>query len=234
MEEIPPPWKKAVRPLIAATVLAGIFILAQFIRVRLGIEWSADSIRETVRQLGILAPVGFILLVMFRQFLAFPSVLVLTAAGLLFGAVPGALIGAIGITLNALTLFTSARLLGGDWALPKLHARFPEFEQRARSAGPIFIAFMTGHPMGVLTPFHLAAGVTGISVPIFILAVGPASLIRAGCYAFLGAYLLDPRSSQFWIASGLLLAVALLPLAHPGLRAKLLMRPDESDDAGSK
>ncbi len=230
MGKNPAPWKKAVRPLMAAAILATLFGLAQSVRGQLGLELSAESLQENVRQLGIWAPAGFILLVMFRQFVMLPSVLVLTTGGLLFGAGLGTLVGGVGITLNALTLFMSARLFGGEWALPRLHARFPEFEERARTAGPIFIAFMTGHPMGVLTPFHLAAGVTGIPFAVFLLAVGPAALFRAGCFAFLGAHLLDPGSRQFWIASGVLLAVALLPLAHPGVRARLLKRPAGDSD----
>jgi uncharacterized membrane protein YdjX (TVP38/TMEM64 family) len=219
------PWKKAVKPLAIVAGLAVLLFLAQGLREQLGIEWSADSIQTTVHQLGIWAPAGFLLLVMFRQLMALPSVLLLTSAGLLFGASFGTFLGGLGITLNALTLFGAARLFGGGWALPRLHASFPEFEERASSAGPLVIAFMTGHPMGVLTPFHLAAGVAGISWGTFLLAVAPAALVRAGCYAFLGAYLLEPGSPQFWVASGVLLAVALLPLAHPGLRARLLKRP---------
>jgi uncharacterized membrane protein YdjX (TVP38/TMEM64 family) len=219
------PINRAVRPLLVAALLALFFFGAQLVRRRLGLEWSADSIQATVRQLGVLAPLGYLLLVVFRQFMALPSVIVMTSAGLLFGAPLGALLGGLGITLNALALFASARLMGRDWALPRLHARFPEFEERANTAGPLVIAFMTGHPMGVLTPFHLAAGVTGISWSVFLLAVGPAALVRAGCYAFLGANLLEPASPRFWIASGVLVLFALLPLAHPGLRARLLRRP---------
>ena len=60
--------------------------------------------------------------------------------------------------------------------------------------------------------------ITGLG---FLLAVGPAAIVRAACYSFLGANLLDPGSPRLWIASGILVAVALLPLAHPGLRARL-------------
>jgi uncharacterized membrane protein YdjX (TVP38/TMEM64 family) len=220
-----PPWRRAVRPLVVVGVVGVLFLVAQSLRVELGLEWSTDSIQETVRQLGIWAPVGFVVLVVFRQFMALPSVLVLTSAGLLFGAPLGALLGGLGITLNALTLFTSARLFGGDWALPRLHARFPEFEERANAAGPLVIALMTGHPMGLLTPFHLAAGVTSMGWGMFALAVGPAALFRAGCYSFLGAHLLEPGTPRFWIATGVLIAAALLPLAHPGVRSRILRRP---------
>ena len=225
------PWRRAVRPLVVCAVLALLFAGAQQLRLSIGLEWSAESIQQTVRRLGLLAPLGFLALVTVRQTLALPSVLVLTSAGLLFGASSGALLGAVGITLNAVFLFVTARLMGRDWVLPRIHERFPDFEQRATAAGPLLIAFMTGHPMGVLTPFYFAAGVTGISLGVFLLAVFPAALLRAVCYALLGATLLEPGSTRFWLASGLLLIVALAPLLHPALRRRLLRRPQSAEGA---
>ena len=213
-------------------ILALLFAGAQRLRLEVGLEWSVDSIQATVRRLGLLAPLGYLLLVTLRQFMALPSVLVLTAAGLLFGAPLGTLLGGIGITLNGSALFLTARLMGRDWMLPRLHERFPDFEERANAAGPLVLAFMTGHPMGVLTPFHFAAGVTGISWGVFLLAIFPAALFRAACYSFLGASLMEPGSPRFWLASGLLLLAALLPLLHPGLRARLLRRPSREASRG--
>jgi uncharacterized membrane protein YdjX (TVP38/TMEM64 family) len=205
-------------------VIGAVFSTTQWLRADLGIEWSAESIQATVRQLGVLAPIGFLLLVMVRQFMALPSVLVLTSAGLLFGAMLGTLLGGVGMTLNAIVLFGAARFMGRDWVLPRLEARYPDFEERARTTGPLLIALMTGHPMGVLTPFHFAAGVTRMSFPVFLLAVLPAAVFRAGCYSLLGAHLLEPGSPRFWVATLVLLVAALLPLAHPGLRARILRR----------
>jgi len=219
------PVRRAVRPLLIAALLVLAFAGAQSLRMGIGLEWSVDSIRTAVERLGWLAPVGYLLLVTTRQLMALPSVLVLTSAGLLFGAPLGSLLGGLGIALNACVLFATARAMGADQVLPRLHARFPDFEERATTAGPPVIAFMTAHPMGVLTPFHFGAGATGLSWGAFVVAVLPAALFRSSCYALLGATLLEPGSARFWVASGVLLAVALLPLAHPGLRARLLRRP---------
>jgi uncharacterized membrane protein YdjX (TVP38/TMEM64 family) len=218
------PNRRLVRHAIGVLLIVVLFLLARSAREKLGLEWSAESIQSTVERLGILAPAGYLVLVTGRQLLALPSVIVLTAAGLLFGAPLGSLLGGIGITLNALVLFGTARLMGRDWVLPRLEARYPDFEERARSAGPTVIALMTGHPMGILTPFHFAAGVTRMSTAIFLLAVCPAAIFRAACYSFLGANLLDPGSLRFWIATGVLVVAALLPLAHPGVRARILRR----------
>ncbi|MDP6980682.1 MAG: VTT domain-containing protein [Myxococcota bacterium] len=223
-------WQKLGKTVVTLALVAGVLFGAQLLRERLGIELTAESIQQTVQELGLLAPIGYVLLTMFRQVLAMPSILVLTSAGLLFGAPMGTLLGGIGITLNAFTLYTIARVAGRDWVLPRLHERYPDFEARSRTAGPWVIALMTGHPMGVLTPFHFTAGVTGITVPAFFVAVFPAAIFRAACYAYLGANLLDSGSSGLWIASAVLVAAAVLPLAHPGLRARLLKGKKKSGD----
>ncbi|MBW2390984.1 MAG: TVP38/TMEM64 family protein [Deltaproteobacteria bacterium] len=226
MEANPSRWRALRKRLVVLFVVLAALVGTQILRRQMGIEFSASSIQQTVAEFGIWAPLGYILLVILRQTMALPSGLMLTVAGLLFGASIGTLIGGVGLTLNAFALFSCARLLGRDWVQPQIHSRFPDFEERARTAGPLFIAFMTGHPMGLLTPFHFAAGITQISWFGFLLAVGPAAVLRAACYAFLGANLLDPGSPRFWLASGVLLVVAFLPLAHPGLRSRLLRGND--------
>jgi len=223
--------RQAIRPLLILGGVILVLALAQWLRGQMGIEWSAESIRDRVGGLGWVAPFAFVLLVTFRQLLALPSVLVLTSAGLLFGAVSGTLLGGLAMTLNACFLFGVARLMGRDWVLPKIHERWPDFERRSQTAGPPFLAFTTGHPMGVLTPFHFGAGITPIRWPVFVGVVAPATLLRAGLYAFLGSQLLDFGSPRFWVATGVILLVSLAPLAHPGVRQRLLSR--DSGDADS-
>ena len=223
-------WPSMRKTLVTLFIVALLILAARYVQQKVGIKLSADSIQQTVGDLGLLAPVGYVLLTMFRQLFALPSMLLLTSGGLLFGAPMGTLLGGIGITLNAFTLFAVARMSGRDWVLPKLQARYAEFEARSKTAGPWLIALMTGHPVGVLTPFHLAAGVTGITALTFLLAVGPAGVFRAACYSFLGANLLQPDSPGLWGASAVLVLAALLPLAHPARRAQLLRGQKKSGD----
>jgi uncharacterized membrane protein YdjX (TVP38/TMEM64 family) len=218
--------RQAVRSLLTLAGLGVALFVAQRVRVSLGIEWSAEAIQESVRGYGAWAPAIYLLLTAGRQLLALPSVVVLVAAGLLFGVGLGSLLGATGITLNALVLYGTSRAMGRQWVQPWLRKNWPAFEARARRGGPAFVAFMTGHPAGVLTPFHMAAGVTGIALPVFLIAVFPAAFLRAGLYALLGANLLDVGSSGFWLSSAALAVLALAPLAHPGLRRRLLEDPE--------
>jgi hypothetical protein len=48
--------------------------------------------------------------------------------------------------------------------------------------------------------------------------------VRAGAYSLLGSTLLDFGSPRFLVASGVLAAVVLLPLVHPGIRRRLVSR----------
>lgn len=209
------------RTLAAITAIALFFAVSRWLREQLGLEMSSESIQAVVSRFGLWAPLGFLAIVAVRQALALPSVLVLASAGLLFGATFGALIGGVGITLNALIVFTIARRMGAEQVRARLHARFPNFEDRARAAGPLLIALATGHPMGPQTAFHFGAGVTPISTFTFGMAVLPAALFRAACYAYLGANILEPGSPRFWLASLALIVLSVAPLAHPGLRARL-------------
>lgn len=213
--------RRVGRTVAAIAALAVFFAGTVWVRDQLGLEMSTESVQATVRGLGWWGPVGFLALVSIRQFLALPSVLLLGSAGLLFGAALGAVIGGVGMTLNALLMFSIARVMGASWVRDRLHARFPNFEARARSAGPLLIGLATGHPMGPQTPFHFGAGAAPISVFTFTAVVLPAALFRASCYAFLGAHILEPSTPAFWITSAGLMLLSVLPLAHPGLRERL-------------
>ena len=207
-----------VLPIALIALVAGGFYTGAALRADLGIEWSPQAVQAFVLGLGLKAPLIFIGLVAFRQFFFLTSGVLLTAGGLLFGAALGTLLGGIGIVLSALLLFLLARGMGGEWVRSRLRNRFRSFDRRARTAGPVLVGLMTGHPMGVMTPFHLAAGISGISWLVFLVVVLVAGPIRAATFAYLGANLLDIGSAGFWLASALLVVLALLPLAHPKVR----------------
>jgi uncharacterized membrane protein YdjX (TVP38/TMEM64 family) len=211
---------RQVLPIALIALVAAGFYAGAVLRADLGIEWSVQAVQAFVLGLGLKAPLIFVGLMTFRQFFFLPSGVVLTAGGVLFGAALGTLLGGLGIVLSALLLFFLARGMGSGWVHSRLRARFRSFDRRARAAGPVVVGLMTGHPMGVMTPFHLAAGVSGISWFAFLVVILVAGPIRAATYAYLGSNLLDVGSARFWLASALLVVLALLPLAHPKLRQR--------------
>ena len=196
-------------------------------RASAGIGLSPESLRAWVQGLGPLAPLAFFGLVTFRSILLLPSAVVLTAGGLLFGAPLGALVGGAGLLASALWCFGAARLMGREWVQSRIPARLRPLEERAESFGPPLIGLATAHPMGVMTPLYFAAGLSRIRFAPFVAVCAIAGPFRAFLYAWLGAQLVDFGSPRFWAATLVLLAVAVLPLAHPRVRRWLLVRGEK-------
>jgi uncharacterized membrane protein YdjX (TVP38/TMEM64 family) len=211
-------------PLLLVAIVATAFLLGFVVRGRIAIEFTPRSILDFVSSLGWKGPVIFLALVTFRSFLLLPSAVILPVGGLCFGAGLGTGLGAAGIAISACLKFSLARWLGRDWARSQIGPRLTILEQRVAAAGPWVVGLVTAHPMGPMTPFHWAAGLSSIPVLAFLVAVGLGGSVRAGAYSLLGSALLDLGSPRFLVASALLAAIALLPLAHPEIRTRILGR----------
>ena len=208
--------------------LLGLGALALFaafavLRRALGLELQPDAIREAVDEMGVWAPLVFVAIVAFRIPLMVPSALILIAGGLVFGSVEGTLYGAAGLVLSALFLFLTSRWAGREAIESRMPARLHGLLEIAGSrAGAFFIAVGTAYPLGVISAYPLLAGVTGMALPVFLLAVGTGSLGRAALYTYFGSSLVDAEPAQMLLAGGLVLAAMLVPLVFPGSRAWLL------------
>jgi uncharacterized membrane protein YdjX (TVP38/TMEM64 family) len=209
-------------PLLLAALVAVLFLAGTSVRAGLGIELSSESIQAAVASLGWKGPALFVGLVTFRQFLFLPSVLVLPAGGVVFGALAGTALGALGIVLSALLKYGIARALGREWLRPRFGAAVDAFERHAEAAGPLVVGLVTAHPIGPMAAIFWGAGFAAVPALGFLVAVALAAPVRAFALSFFGSTLLDPGTPRFWAATGTLLAVALLPLAHGGLRGRLL------------
>lgn len=209
-------------PIALVAVIAALFLGGQVVRASLGIELSAESLRELVLGLGWKAAAVFVGLVTFRQFLFLPSAVVLPVGGLVFGMELGTALGALGILASAALKYSIARGLGREWLRPYFGAAVDAFEKHAAAAGPLLVGLVTAHPMGPMTPVFWGAGFAAVPAVTFLLTVAVTAPIRAFAYSFFGSTLLEPGTPRFWIASFLLAAAALAPLAHPGIRARLM------------
>jgi uncharacterized membrane protein YdjX (TVP38/TMEM64 family) len=215
-------------PLALIGLVVAALLTGRAVRTQIGVEYSADSLKTYILGLGALAPAIFVAIMSFRQFLFLPSVVVLTAGGLVFGAALGAGLGGVGVLLSAMLMFGLARGVARGWVRGRIGQRFHRFEQQVDTTGPIVIAIATAHPMGPLSPLHWAAGVSAIRWYRFVLAIALAGFVRAYIYASFGATLLDIGSQEFYTASLALLLAALLPLLHGGVRAKVLGRESQT------
>ncbi len=218
---------------IAILVVVGLLFWAgAYARGELGLEFSQDSIVGVVTGLGAWAWGLYLLIVIFRTFLGLPSAIVLSAGGLVFGLAIGSALGALGIVISAILWYVGARTVGRKWIEERLGPRATDFRRRAEAAGPFLVGVSTAHPVGPLTPFHLGSGLAAIPVLPFLLAVVVASPVRASTLSFFGASLLEFGTPRFYTASAIVVALALVPLAHRGTRERIFgafrpMSPEE-------
>ena len=207
--------------LAAATAL--VVAVCVVLRGALGLEFDLASLRRAVERMGVWAPLVYVGVVAFRVPLGLPSQLVLVGGGLVFGTVAGTLYGALGIVLSALALFLASRWAGRDALEARLPPRMrPILEIAASPVGALFMALGTGYPLGPITMYHLVAGVTGMPLALFALAVTLGATIRAATFTFFGSSLLAGELDLLLRAAGVLILSALAPLAFARPRAWLL------------
>ena len=209
-------------PWVLLVVVGALFLAGYYVRSELGVDLGAEPLRDWVRSLGVVAPVVYIGLVAFRQFLFVPSTLLLAAGGLVFGAALGTLLGGVGIVLSALLGFTLARTLGREWLRLRMGDRLETLERHSERVGPLVVGLATAHPLGPMSPFHWGAGLASMSWLAFFAVVLVAGPARAFLLSTLGASLAEPRSLGFWLATAAVGVVLVLPLAHPAVRRRLL------------
>jgi uncharacterized membrane protein YdjX (TVP38/TMEM64 family) len=213
-----PRWRRRLYVLLFLTAA---FLLGSAAQEQLGISFTIEGLEEFrrwVQSLGWWGPAVFVLLVIFRLFIGLSSHLILALGGLAFGIAGGILWGSLGLVASALVLFCLAQLLGADWVQRRFGDRYAAMLTRIERVGVIAIFAITAHPLGLLTPAHLAAGLAGLNAGPFFMAVTLAAPIRAAPYAFLGTAVLDLSAAQSLAIAGILLAVFALPLLSPKVR----------------
>ncbi|MFQ5515589.1 MAG: TVP38/TMEM64 family protein [Myxococcota bacterium] len=203
--------------LLLVLALAG----GQLVRRYAGIEVSVDSIQAWVASLGWRGPVVYVGLVAFRPFLLLPSWVVLAAGGLVFGVIAGTLLGGAGVLVSALAGYSLARWAGAEWLRPRMGPRVRAVQRRVERAGPLIVGLATAHPVGPMSAFHVAAGLSSVPLLGFVLAVAIGGPARAFLLSIFGTTLADPGSGPFLVTTLGLIAIALLPLAHPRFRRAL-------------
>ncbi|MEW6271033.1 MAG: VTT domain-containing protein [Thermodesulfobacteriota bacterium] len=206
---------------VLGALLAASLVAAWSVRAQLGIELSTQAIQAQVEAMGWKAPAIYLGLLTFRQFIFLPAIVILPVGGLCFGATVGTVLGATGIVLSALITFALARGIGGRWLHDVFGSHYAWLERRIEDAGPPVVGIVTAHPTGPMAAFFWGAGFSSMALLPFAIAVAAGGSVRAMAYAFFGSTLLVPGSTKFYLASALLAAAAILPLAHRGVRRKV-------------
>jgi uncharacterized membrane protein YdjX (TVP38/TMEM64 family) len=189
---------------VAAT---GLFALW---RAQRGFHFAPDGLRDWVLAYGRWAPIVFTSAFVLRPFVFFPSTLLFLAGGLAFGVGWGTLYAVIGGTAGAIIGFVIARALGREFVEAQIGDRVPLARRERWGAGLVFVLNLI--PVVPMTAINYGAGLSGMGVTPFTLAVIAGLTPRAFAYSFFGHSLLDIRSMEFRVALVLLVGLVVIPL----------------------
>ena len=207
---------------LAFTFVVLAILAGQVFRAQSGLELSAETLRAFVHEQGVWAPITLVLLIAFRQFLLIPSGFLIGAGGLLFGAVQGAMLGALGLFVSTLFLYFVARGLAGDGFRQRIALRYPRVGRSVESSGP-FVVFLTiAYPLGAATLVAVAAGLSSMRLGSLVIASASGAAVRGATYAYVGASLLQTDPRALWISIGVLAIAIVAPLAYAPWRRRLL------------
>jgi uncharacterized membrane protein YdjX (TVP38/TMEM64 family) len=211
-------------PYAGLRIVIGVLALVgggQWLRTHLGLHPSVDALRAWAEGLGWQAPAAFLGLVIVRQLILLPAVVLLTAGGVIFGGMVGTMLGGTGIIVSGVANFLLARRLGDAMVPGEWRPRFRRLTARGPAPVLMFAGLATMHPVGPLLAAHWTAGCSTIAASAFLMVIVPASYARAAALATFGSTLTDWGSPVSLALAAVLAAVVVIPLAVPPLRRRL-------------
>jgi uncharacterized membrane protein YdjX (TVP38/TMEM64 family) len=213
-----------------ALLVVVLVAIGQWLRSELGLHPSVDAVRAWAVGLGWHAPAAFFVLVVLRQLILLPAVVLLTAGGFIFGGLLGTMLGGTGIIISGIANFLIARRIGDAMVPTEWRARLRYLTARGAAPVALFTGAATVHPVGPLMAAHWTAGCSTLATSTFLAVIVPASYARAAALATFGSTLGEWGSPESLLLAAALVAIVLVPLAVPRLRRRLFEWPATPTD----
>jgi uncharacterized membrane protein YdjX (TVP38/TMEM64 family) len=144
------------------------------------------TIEPALRALGFWAPLGFVVIYAAGTVLFVSGALLSLAGGALFGPVWGTIWNLLGATLGATIAFLLARGIAGTWVTRRLGGRLKRLVDGVSAEGWRFVALMRLVPLFPFNLLNYALGLSGISLPAYVLTSFVCMLPGAVAYTWLG------------------------------------------------
>lgn len=143
-----------------------------------------------IQNLGIWAPIAFIVTYTIATVALIPSSLLTLGAGALFGLASGFLYAFLGATLGATTSFLVGRYLARDWVVQKIagHPKLQAIDAAVAKAGFKIVVLTRLSPMFPFVLLNYTFGITQVSLRDYVmgcLGIIPATLL----YTYMGSLL---------------------------------------------
>ena len=167
-------------------------LLLLFFIVLLAIVWqfrdqiSTEQIQIWFADMGILAPVIFILFYAVITPLFIPGIIMTLAGGALFGPILGTVVNLTGATIGATFSLLVARYFASDWVESKVDGRAKKILDGVNEEGWRFVAFTRLVPLFPFNLLNYVLGLTKIPILQYILATWLFMLPAAFAYTYLG------------------------------------------------
>ena len=207
--------------LVILLVISGVAVCAWYYHGTL----SADALEVWMANLGIWAPIVFILLYTVATVAMVPGSILDLTGGALFGPYLGSMLDLTGGSLGAALAFLIARYIARDWVESRAGPRLQEVMRSVDAEGWQFVAFLRLVPIFPYNVMNYLLGLTRIPFHHYILAtvvfMAP-STIAYTWIGYAGRELIagDTEHIRFaLIALGLLAALLVLPNFFKRLRA---------------
>lgn len=210
------------RWLALAGVGAVLVLLSLFIRDRLDIKWSLESLRAFVLGLGFWGPLAYMGILTFRFLFLIPTGLLLLAGGILFGPLYGTLYAGLGIFGSGILKYGFVAIIGQDKILTRLPLRLQAWMQTlAQGRMSAWALFgVCAYPFFPKHVFQYAAILSGMGLSSYIVAVLAGGFVQAFLFAILGDAIYS--GAGIALSASLLIAGVILPLAVPSWRRWML------------
>jgi uncharacterized membrane protein YdjX (TVP38/TMEM64 family) len=170
-------------------------------------DLSAERVRHTAHDAGVLAPLAFVLVSSSLTVAMFPGPLLSGASGLLFGTALGTPISVVAAVLGASLAFCLARRLGAG-AVDELSGRrvrvVQDFVAQRGFLSVLYARILPGLPYNVV---NYAAGLTRVPLATFAAATALGCAPRAFAYTALGGSLSKLDSPEAIAAYAVLVAM---------------------------
>ena len=131
---------------------------------------SVEAMQTRIANLGVWAPVGFILIYSIATVAMIPGGIFDMAGGVLFGPILGSAINLAGGSLGAALAFLVARYIGGDWVERRSGPRVQKVMKSVQADGWQFVAFVRLVPIFPYNIVNYLLGLTRIPFHHYILA----------------------------------------------------------------
>jgi len=210
--------KKNIKPIIALLLITTLFFVMYYFN--LGHYLSLENIKqnkeyllELTKQNWLTTILGYIVLYILVAGFSIPGAAPLTiTGGFLFGSLPATLYVCIGATIGATFAFLMSRYLIGSWVQEKYKEKLVTFNHRIKQYGARYLLTLRLIPLFPFFMINIFAGLTNLSLSIFILITGIGIVPGAFVYAYAGRQLQTINSIKDLFATNMLVAVGMLML----------------------